>query len=538
MERPRRRRRTGPRSGPLLLLAALLSCLALVGDAAARPAGAAATPAETVSLSGTVYRDLDDDGVRDSGEPGLAGLRVHRTVGDGSHSTVTDADGRWALRDLPAGGAGAVAVETGWLRSQCAERSCPAGPGPDNDVPTRNHFLQLPLDDVTSDRTGVDVGLLPDWPGTSAGSPALRDGEVPANSVDVAARLSWVTSTCSDGRYAICRPGDTYVVSAQLHNQGTTALTGVEAVLALPAGDALATGDGDRDVELHEGATSLGVRSVDVGRLDDGGRLPLELEGTLVPGGLARVTVRLVAGGTVGTPGCVRGAPTSTCPVVEPQGAPLVLGVAEVDQEGDPDSFRPGCDAGEDVRRCPTGLHDKQAEPDEVDPVGHNVDASVGSSTRYDLKVDARLLSTSARGGSAPGETVTWQLSARNTGPAVALRGWQLTLLLPEGSAARVTDSGALRRCTEGTTSAGAPYVRCTGQGPLSPGVASQAMDVVSTVPAGSEPGSRLAVLAYVEPAEDQPEETLPLGLPPLTALVDSDLTLTDNDDGAAVKVL
>ena len=391
---------------------------------------------------------------------------------------------------------------------------------------------------MTADRSGLDVGLLPDWPGTSKGSPALQDGRVPANSVDVAARLSWVTSTCSDGRYAICRPGDTYSVSAQLHNQGTTALTGVEAVLALPPGDGLVSGDPDDDVELHRGATSAGVLGLDAGELDERGRLPLELQGTLVPGGVARITVRLVAGGTSGTPGCVRGAPTRACPLVEPQGAALVLGVTGVDQEGDPDSFRAGCDAAEDVRRCPTGLHDKQAEPDEVDPVGHNVDASLGTSTRYDLKADARLLATSAKGGSAPGDAVTWRVSARNTGPGLAERGWQLTLLLPEGSAVRAADLGALRSCGQGETSEGTPFVRCTGRGPLSPGVTSQAMDVVSTVPDGAAPGTRLEVLGYVEPAEGGPAETVPLGLAPLTTLLDTDLTPTDNDDGAAVTVL
>ena len=82
---------------------------------------------------------------------------------------------------------------------------------------------------------------------------------MPANSVDVAARLSWISSTCSDGRYAVCRPGDTYTVSAQLQNQGTTALTGVKAVLALPQGDQLVSGDA-ADVELHDGSTSAGSR--------------------------------------------------------------------------------------------------------------------------------------------------------------------------------------------------------------------------------------------------------------------------------------
>ena len=53
---------------------------------------------------------------------------------------------------------------------------------------------------VTRNVSGFNVGLLPDWPGNTSGAPALQAGQVPANAVDVAARLSWATSTCSDGK--------------------------------------------------------------------------------------------------------------------------------------------------------------------------------------------------------------------------------------------------------------------------------------------------------------------------------------------------
>ncbi|GAB2612297.1 calcineurin-like phosphoesterase family protein [Novilysobacter erysipheiresistens] len=43
--------------------------------------------------SGTVFEDLDADGVRDQGEPGIAGARLS----DGVQLVVTDADGRYAL---------------------------------------------------------------------------------------------------------------------------------------------------------------------------------------------------------------------------------------------------------------------------------------------------------------------------------------------------------------------------------------------------------------------------------------------------------
>ncbi len=42
---------------------------------------------------GTVFEDLDRDGLRDSHEPGLPGVRVS----DGRHVTTTDEEGRWSL---------------------------------------------------------------------------------------------------------------------------------------------------------------------------------------------------------------------------------------------------------------------------------------------------------------------------------------------------------------------------------------------------------------------------------------------------------
>ncbi|QFZ19680.1 carboxypeptidase regulatory-like domain-containing protein [Saccharothrix syringae] len=56
------------------------------------------------SSTGTAYGDLDGDGTPDPGEA-LAGLRVTIDGGvpDGEYSTVTDAEGRFGFRDLPAG---------------------------------------------------------------------------------------------------------------------------------------------------------------------------------------------------------------------------------------------------------------------------------------------------------------------------------------------------------------------------------------------------------------------------------------------------
>lgn len=53
-----------------------------------------ASPAvQAETAKGTVYEDLDADGVRDDGEPGIAGVRVS----DGLQVVRTDADGRYAM---------------------------------------------------------------------------------------------------------------------------------------------------------------------------------------------------------------------------------------------------------------------------------------------------------------------------------------------------------------------------------------------------------------------------------------------------------
>jgi SdrD B-like domain len=530
-----RRRATAARlcGGSRALLVCLsVACIVAPVGVGWQPVARAAT---SVTVSGVVFRDLDNDGVRDVGETGVAGIRVHRNSGAGTPTTVTGPDGSYSLSGLPAGGSGVLAVETGWFRSQCAALSCAAGPGSDNDWQTENQFIHYPLSKVTQNVSGLDVGLLPDWPGNTSAAPAPQAGQVPANAVDVAARLSWATSTCSDGKYLICRPGDTYTVSGQLHNEGTTAITGLTAVLALPAGDHLATGDPARDVLLNGPASSPGVTGMSAGPVDTDSHIPMTFSGTLVPGGLVRVTASVIAGNTVGTPGCVRGHPTASCPTAEPQGASLIFGVTHIDQSGDPDSFGPGCDAATDVRQCATGIHDKQVEPDEVDPVGHNVDATFGTDSTYNLRSRVDLLSPAPPGGWLAGSQLTWRLSAFNVGPAPGTTGWTLTLLLPKNSSPSVPTNNAMRKCVKGTTSAGFPFVRCTGKGPLSPGVTSIAVDVNAVIPTAA--GTEFGVAAYVQPVAGQGPETNPLGTPPVSPAFTAADTATDNDASAAIFV-
>ena len=194
-----------------------------------------------MAVSGTVFYDRNDNGVMDPGEPGIAGVRVRDKNGD--QSVVTSATGAYAFPAAPT--SGYLQVETGWFRSQCppasapTDNTCPAGPGADNTYLVNNQFVQFTLS--ARGTTRANVGLVPDWPGRSMTIPAAVDGTVPANPVDVAARLSWASGDCAGDGYEICRAGDTFTLVGQVFNQGTTALTGVTARVYVPPGDCVSS---------------------------------------------------------------------------------------------------------------------------------------------------------------------------------------------------------------------------------------------------------------------------------------------------------
>jgi len=78
---------------------------------------------DRASITGVKWNDLDADGVRDTGEPGLAGWTIYADAnGDGQldpgeRSAVTDKDGVYLLADLAAGQhVVAEAPQAGWLQ--------------------------------------------------------------------------------------------------------------------------------------------------------------------------------------------------------------------------------------------------------------------------------------------------------------------------------------------------------------------------------------------------------------------------------------
>lgn len=503
------------------------------------PAAAALAPstqaASTVTVSGYVFRDLDNDGTRDPGEPGVPGVRIHRSTGDNLPNAVTDADGSYTLTGVKPGTSGYLVVKAGWFRSQCAALTCPAGPGPDNDYETRNAFLQYPLAKITANTANLDVGLLPDWPGATAAPPAPVGGVVAANAVDVAARLSWVTSSCPGGVYNICSVGDTFTVSAQVHNQGTVPLTGITAVLDLPAGDRFATGTPAADVTLATAISSPGITGIVVSAIDPATQsVAVTLQGELPAGGAAIINGAGRVVGGPGTPGCVVGNVGASCPKGEPQGAPLTFRITGLDQSGDPDSFGPDCPPSRPTAQCATGIHDKQVEPDEVDPVGHNVAAGVGGATSYNLTSELWALRPTGTQTAPLGSTVVWRASAANDGPITALPGWKLTVIFPQGFQPAVPAANAVRSCRKASTSQGYPSVTCTGKGPLSPGARSFAVDIATTTPGSAGPQT---ALGYVAPAAGQGAETVGLGSTPASPSADATQTPTDNDASATITL-
>ena len=65
--------------------------LAVALGAQAGPVGTA-TAAGTLTVSGVVYWDQNDDGVQQAGEPGVPGVVIHWNAGAGTPKAVTGAD--------------------------------------------------------------------------------------------------------------------------------------------------------------------------------------------------------------------------------------------------------------------------------------------------------------------------------------------------------------------------------------------------------------------------------------------------------------
>jgi hypothetical protein len=298
-----------------------------------------------------VFHDLNNNGVRDTGEVGIPGVVVNAF----GPAVTTDVDGKWTMN--VAGRELKVRVSTGWYRSQCDDLDCPAGPGIDNDFEVINQFITATADGTFG--ATLDVGLLPDWPGEYP----IPAAPVPANEIDVATRLSWIwpsnPGNCfrtADARHHGCTVGDTPFGALQVSNEGTTPLTGIAGFIEVPPNTSILPA-----VASTSPGNSPDITDFIIGPIDPlTHRAPFELVGTLPPGAAAQyiLTARL----EVGSPASPTPLRTSNPYVPNEMTITITNPV-------DPD----GCL----VEPCPRGQHNKQAPADNTDFHGWQVIAAI-----------------------------------------------------------------------------------------------------------------------------------------------------------------
>jgi hypothetical protein len=299
-------------------------------------------------VSGTVYRDLNNNGVRENAEPGVVGL----VVSSGTTSTVTDVNGAWSMSLT---GSAEVRLATGWYRTQCNDVSCDAGPGAQQDFEVKSQRI---VADVSADENPVlDVGIIPDWPG---GYPIPAARPIPLNSLDVSARVSFVAPTGEAGSPCFrtdtaanraCAIGDQPTFLAQVYNEGLTPISEPTGYLELPVGTSFVG-----MVPSVSPANNPAVPSVSVGAFSPADRrVPFIMHGTLPAGGAAMFTVTLLV---------TQGAPLTT--TFQTNGAyPNAIGIRVTNVTGDAEG-----DACAPTAACNYGQTNKQVEPDNSDTVG------------------------------------------------------------------------------------------------------------------------------------------------------------------------
>lgn len=91
--------------GPLKHIrgAALAAALLPLASVAAAPASAQTSCPLSAGICGTVFNDLNHDGIQQAGEPGLSGVEVSMTDASGTFTTFTDSSGSYNFTDFAGG---------------------------------------------------------------------------------------------------------------------------------------------------------------------------------------------------------------------------------------------------------------------------------------------------------------------------------------------------------------------------------------------------------------------------------------------------
>ncbi len=269
------------KSNGVRLLAVIVVMFGWVAGQGGQPSFAAAGV-----VGGRVYHDVNNNGVRDAGEVGVANLML--MVGPGN--TSTDSTGRWSVNIT---GAVKIRLVTGWYRSQCNGTYCPVGPGKDQDFLVDNEYIT-----VTANATvgaTIDVGIIPDWP---SGYP-IPATPIAANAVDVSSRMSWIWPSGTPGasncyRTALatdraCRAGDIAQFQMQVHNEGTQSISNPVGYIRVPSHSELVSATLSVRAPNHPMISAIVLGPIDWATRT----IPYTLVGTLPPAASAEVLVKL-----------------------------------------------------------------------------------------------------------------------------------------------------------------------------------------------------------------------------------------------------
>lgn len=316
---------------------------------------ASTSRADTPEAFGTIYRDLNQNGVHDRGEPGVAGI----VVATASDSAVTDADGAWLLDVRPGE---RITALTGWYRTQCQDVDCPRGPGADQDFSVK--YQSIVSRAGQGARTRLDLGLLPDWAG---GYPMPSRADYAPNGPDVAVRLKYVKPTGDAGsacfrtddiRHRACAIGDRPTLLLEISNEGKTPLVDLEGHVELARGTTFVSLSTSVSPPNHPALDGFRHGEFDPAS----GRLPFAIDGTLPPGAMAlyELVVEVAPEAPITTAFQVKGE------------YPNQVGARITSVWRDAESVR--CTI--DDLSCPWGVGHRQLEPDNSDGVGFAVVAA------------------------------------------------------------------------------------------------------------------------------------------------------------------
>ena len=361
-------------------------------------------------ISGTAYRDLDDDGVHDADEPGLPGIVMRA----GNRSAITDSNGVYTFSNVTQ--TITIRADAGWFRTQCSSAysgpsagakytaTCPdpgEGTGVDQDFRVNNQLLTA----AASPGDDASLGLTPDWVGHGytgyTTDPTASMTSDPALRLSPGYRMPGAETNCLN---AICRPLETQWVLAQWLNQGTRTLRGVRTLFVAPAGSLITQvapylghvpGSGHRVT----GFSVVDAETGDVLEQSTNGwlatpasRIRIRLKGRLLPASeyLAAVGFRMNAdapfsdGNNDGAPDCsadtASANPGQTCTLATDfgEGSYIAWGAITGVRRGD-DSDATFCPTIPDD--CPAlGVHNKTLPGDSNDAGAWKVDSAFAPS--------------------------------------------------------------------------------------------------------------------------------------------------------------